>query len=362
MNPTDISELQSVREYPSVSILLPTYRKAPDELQQNPVRVKNLVRQTVDRLLTEFSKRDIQPLLEQLDSLTDQIDYDHPQDGLAIFANKNIGRLVYLPFQLQERVVVDETFATRNLVHARNRSKRYRVLTLSQEHARLFEAERDALVEVTTNGFPMKPEADGVKTEWPSDFGVDHGQYNTRQDRQFFQHVEHALEKVMGQEALPLVLAGVDRNIGFFNEVSKCKEHVIGVINGSHDRTAARELGELVWPVAREGFLQRRRQMLEQLDNAIGAKRSAAGINNCWRMAREGRGDLLLVEEDFHYPAVQDDASQNFIPAEDDTLPNTISDAVDEIVEEVLGKGGRVVFVESGTLDQHDRIALTLRY
>lgn len=362
MNPTDISELQAVREYPSVSILLPTYRKAPDDLRQNPVRVKNLVRQTVDRLLTEFPKRDIQPLLEQLDSLTDQIDYDHPQNGLAIFANKNMGRLVYLPFQLQERVVVDETFATRNLVHARNRSKRYRVLTLSQEHARLFTAERDTLTEVTDGVFPMKPEADGVATEWAGDFGVDHSQYNTRQDRQFFQHVENSLEKVMAQEPLPLVLAGVDRNIGFFNEVSKYKDQVLGVINGSHDRTGAKDLADLVWPVAREGFLQRRRQMLDQLENSIGAKRYAAGINNCWRMAREGRGDLLLVEEDFQYPAVQDEASQNFMPAEDDTLPNTISDAVDEIVEEVLAKSGRVVFVESGSLDAHDRIALTLRY
>jgi len=362
MNPIDISELQSVREYPSVSILLPTYRKSPEELQQNPVRVKNLVRQAVDRLLGEFSKRDIQPLLEQLDSLTEQIDYDHPQDGLAIFANKNIGRLVYLSFQLRERVVIDETFATRNLVHARNRSKRYRVLALSQEHARLFEAERGNLTEVTTDGFPMKPEADGVETEQDSTFGVDQSQYTTRQDRLFFQQVEHALEKVIAKEPLPLVLAGVERNISFFNEVTKCKEHVIGTLNGSHDRDSARDLAALAWPVAREGFLGRRRQMLEQLDTSIGAKRYAAGINNCWRMAREGRGDLLLVEEDFQYPAVQDEASRNFMPAEDTTLPNTISDAVDEIVEEILGKSGRVVFVESGALDTHDRIALTLRY
>jgi len=39
-----------------------------------------------------------------------------------------------------------------------------------------------------------------------------------------------------------------------------------------------------------------------------------------------------------------------------------IDDAVDELLETVLQKGGRVVFVDDGTLNQHGRIAAILRY
>jgi hypothetical protein len=39
-----------------------------------------------------------------------------------------------------------------------------------------------------------------------------------------------------------------------------------------------------------------------------------------------------------------------------------IDDAVDEVIEEVMAKGGSVVFVDDGALEQHQRIAFILRY
>jgi predicted transcriptional regulator len=39
-----------------------------------------------------------------------------------------------------------------------------------------------------------------------------------------------------------------------------------------------------------------------------------------------------------------------------------MDDAVDEIIETVLNKQGRVVFVENGKLEEHRRIAMVLRF
>jgi hypothetical protein len=58
MNRSDLRQLQGVNEYPSLSILLPTHRTAPDN-QQDPIRVKNLVAEAKNRLLGEFSQREI---------------------------------------------------------------------------------------------------------------------------------------------------------------------------------------------------------------------------------------------------------------------------------------------------------------
>ena len=79
-------------------------------------------------------------------------------------------------------------------------------------------------------------------------------------------------------------------------------------------------------------------------------------------MTFQGRGDTLLVEEDFHYPARLDESGTKLTPTEDITAPDVIDDAVDEIIEGVLDKQGKVVFVENGQLTQHQRIALILRY
>ena len=45
-------------------------------------------------------------------------------------------------------------------------------------------------------------------------------------------------------------------------------------------------------------------------------------------------------------------------PLHQDVIP----DAVDEVIETVLNKGGEVVFTENGQLDTYQRIALVLRY
>jgi hypothetical protein len=97
------------------------------------------VTEATNRLLGEFSRRDVEPLLSRLEALVNDIDYRYTLDGLALFVNRDIGRQFILPFTLPERVVVDETFWTRSLVFALNRTPRYWVLALSEQPTRLFE-------------------------------------------------------------------------------------------------------------------------------------------------------------------------------------------------------------------------------
>ncbi|HSN78444.1 MAG TPA: hypothetical protein VL334_25520 [Anaerolineae bacterium] len=91
MNRHDISLLQAMEGYPALSILLPTHRTSPDN-RQDPIRVKNLATEAADRLLQEFSKREIQPLLDNLDAIVREVDYRYALDGLAILVNKDFAR------------------------------------------------------------------------------------------------------------------------------------------------------------------------------------------------------------------------------------------------------------------------------
>ncbi len=166
----------------------------------------------------------------------------------------------------------------------------------------------------------------------------------------------------MADDPLPLVVVGVVRFLVFFNEVTDHKEAILTTIQGSHDKTSPPELAKLVWQPVKDALAQRRRQVLSELDKAVGERNFASAIGDVWRLANEGRGRLLLVEDDFHFPARVDETSGQLIPAEDVNAPCVIDDAVDEIIETVLSKQGRVVFVENGQLEAHQRIALILRY
>jgi hypothetical protein len=70
---SDLRQLQAVNEYPSVSVLLPTHRTSPDN-QQDPIRVKNLVTETKNRLLGKFPAREMEPLFTKLDRVVEGID------------------------------------------------------------------------------------------------------------------------------------------------------------------------------------------------------------------------------------------------------------------------------------------------
>ena len=361
MNRQDVLLLQQVSGYPAVTITMPTHRTSPEN-KQDPIRLRNLVKQASDRLLSEFSKREIEPVLGRLEYLAAGVDFRHLLDGLALFANHDFARAISLPFTLTERVVVDETFYTRDLVFAMNRTPRYWVLVLSEKPTRFYEATRDDLIEIQAGGFPMIHEGPGGEEPLPGGFGIKRSHIRDERHRQFFRKVDEALKPFLAGDPLPLVVVGVERYLAFFDEVTGHKDAIVARVLGSHDKTSAYELGKLVWPFAKENLAQRRLKVMAELERAIGEQKTVSTVGEVWRLAHEGRGRLLLVEEDFHYPATVDESGMILSPAADPETPGIIDDAVDEIIETVLAKQGEVVFVENGQLAAHQRIALILRY
>lgn len=361
MNRHDIRLLQAVRHYPSVTITLPTHRTSPDN-KQDPIRVKNLVTEATNRLLGEFARREVEPILSRLEALVNDIDYRYTLDGLALFVNRDIGRMFMLPFTLPERVVVDETFWTRGLVFALNRTPRYWVLALSEQPTRLFEGVREHLQEITDEGFPMTHTGPGGERGLPDDPAVNRSAYRDERHRQFFRQVSAALTPFITDDPLPLALVGVDRYLAFFREVSPHASAVITTLTGNHDTTPAHELGKLVWPLVEQNLAIRRAEALKALDAAVGAQKYASTLGEVWRFAHEGRVDVLLVEEDYHQAVQVASDGMTLTPVDDPALPGVLDDAVDEIIAVVLDKGGRVVFVDNGALPQHQRIATILRY
>jgi hypothetical protein len=160
VNRYEVHLLQQIKAYPALTITLPTHRTPPDN-RQDPIRVKNLVEQAANRLLEEFNKREIEPLLMRLERLVEEIDYPFTLDGLAVFVSRDFARAVQLPFTLKECVNVGETFLTRDLVFAMNRTPRYWVLALSEQPTRLYEATRNDLIEIQAGGFPITHEGPG---------------------------------------------------------------------------------------------------------------------------------------------------------------------------------------------------------
>jgi Bacterial archaeo-eukaryotic release factor family 3 len=196
----------------------------------------------------------------------------------------------------------------------------------------------------------------------PGGMGFDRSTYRDEKNREFYNSVDAAFREFMTDDELPLVVAGVNRNLAVFQETSSHTSSIIGTLQGNYDKTSTHELAEMVWPLVKANRAVQVEEVLSELDAAISAKRYAYSIAEVWHMAQEGRGSILIVETGFHYPARVDETGMFLTPAVDPTAPGVLDDAVDDIIETVMSKGGKVVFVDDGILEQYQHIAMILRY
>ena len=357
----ELKRLQAHTDFPSVSILAPTHRTGGPAIARDRIVVKNLLTEAVERLEGEFKKRQVAGLVKSLTKLVDGVDYEHNLDGLALFAGSDGTTAVRLPFRVKPRVVVDATYATRDLVYALNRSPRYRVLVLTEKPTRLFNATNAVLTEVREKPFPMEHKGPGGATRLPGGQGINISAVRDESHRQFFRKVDDALAALQKEDPLPVVVVGIARYLAFYQQVTQDPDAIIGGVEGSYDDPNPAALGKLVWPAFQVGATLRRTKALVRLNEAVGMSRHASGIAQVWRAAQEKRIATLLVETGYTYPADVSPDGSSLLPYTAKG-PNALDDAVDETIEKVLADGGRVYFYDDGTLDIHQRIGAVLRY
>lgn len=371
MTSHDIKELQKISGYPCVSIFIPTHRTMPERLK-DPVKIKDLVGQAVDRLLKEFPKKDVESFAENLDKIIENIDYTKLLDGLAIFINKDIAQIYTLPFPIKEKVVIDDSFSLRDIIYVFNRSPHYWALILHAKQARLFEGARNSLIEVKDPA-ELREKQEGFPFDWPWEVTNDKkyeafimgeigDRYLLDQQVHMFKKIDNLLEKHIGKTDWPCVLLTTHDNFSNFMDDTKQADRIVaqGKVNPHAENG---DLAKTAWKLMEEYIKEERQDSLKLLEDAISRSHYAFGLNQVWRMAYEGRIHTLLVEENYNVPGkiITEDPSKIVI-YEKTEIPKVHDDLIDQLIESVLSKKGRVIFVEPGTLKEYEKIAAILRY
>jgi|SRR5690625_3189932 len=361
MDRHQILQLMQVRDYPAVSILCPTHRTSPDN-RRDPILLKALIREARNRLVAEFGKREAEPIIARVEALADEVDHTYNLDGLAIFVSRDVGELHRLSYTVDPRVVIDETFATRDLIYALNRSQRYRALLLDPSRTRLFEGSGSRIVEVEDDDlFPIEPDDQPTRSAdaW---WGINPDSVHDARRRRFAREVADALHQIHERDPLPIVLIGSDMWIPIFKSATRHRSAIIGTVSGQFPNISRSELAGKVGPIVAEWRAREREKLLADLDDAVSANRYASGVDQVWRQVQRGMGTALLVEEGYRQPARIQGEGLILEWAEDIEAPDVVDDIVDEIVEGVIERGGRVLFYPDGSLEEHQRIALITRH
>lgn len=355
----EVVTLQQAHGYPLVSVLC---RTEPGCIMGAgaAARLARLVMQACDRLDSELGAADAASLRDRLEALSRDAMTRPTRDGVALYVGESHASAWALPVAVLDRAVVDPTFATRDLVRALHRTPRHVVLVLTDREARLFDGVGDTLLPAVTGPFPLvgaRPPRAGRPSPATSRSRVtevdDEGEA-------FLRTVDRALGTYLRLHPAPLVLVGAPRTTARFRHLSRNVGRLAGTISGSHARTTLPVLTRLIRPVLDQYLHSRQAEALALLDQRVGAGQVVTGIRAVWLAARADRPEMLAVEESLFYPARVTDDGDFLDPATDVQHPDVIDDAVDEVIEIVLRRGGWIALVEDGALAAYDRIALSV--
>ncbi|SFE45031.1 baeRF3 domain-containing protein [Streptomyces mirabilis] len=361
LSPATLTMLRRPRPYPAVSVLTPTHRREPDNAQ-DPVRLRNVVAEAKKQIESDpaVTRERRTDLVQQLDQALAEVDLAHAEEGLAIFAAPGEHQVWSLARTVPERVVLSDTFLTRNLVAAQVAERPFWVLAVSADRVTLWNGGADRVTEERIGGFPRTRSLEDPNAERKERIGDLPSTFRDERTKHFVRDADTAMSAVLREDPRPLYVTGETAALSLLDEVGTVTKDATHIPHGG----LAHGTPDAVWQTVRPLISAEERRdtdaVARELESARGRKEFAAGVDEVWQNASQGRVRLLAVEENYRV-TVRDDGGDHLVPAESGDL-DAREDIVDEIVEQCLETGADVRFVPDGSLGDAKGIAGVLRY
>jgi hypothetical protein len=376
----DVERLSEGKDQWSASIFLPTHRTGT-EMQQDPIRLKNLLREAENQLLAAGLRRpDVSSMLEPAEALLADGDFwQHQSDGLAVFASEGQFERFRVPLRLVELVIVARRFQLKPLFPLLTGDGHFYILALSQNEVRMLEATRHSVDEIEVEQLPGSfREAVGLDDQ---EKGL---QFHTRSaDRggqraamfhghgpggeitkelltKYFRQIDEAVCGLLNDDPAPLVLAGVDYYFPIYREVSRCRQLAGEGVAGNPETLKPAELHAKAWPLVEPMFRQARQAALARFQQLAGTGRTSTNVEEILPAAHQGRVEAALVATDRQQWGTFDSKTQAVVLQETADAHN--EDLTDRVAIEAYLKRGVVYALPSGDLPDGAALAAIYRF
>jgi hypothetical protein len=353
--------LQAVKYMPCVSIIMPFEPKMSlkTELEH---RLKIAISKVDSEIMASYTEEKALAVLRRLRNLVKNLDFNTHKKSIAIFVSPLVEKVFYLDIPVEEKIIVDDSFEIRDLVYSKKEMHKYLVLVLSSKRTRIYLGNTHTFVRIVSN---VPDHVAAFKNDIPERVA----NFSDPSDRKevmlekFLRHTDEGLGILLKAYPLPLFVMGTDRVIGHFKKITHNAGRILGFVHGNYEEATEEELRNALQPQIADWKKVKEADLLRQLDQAAGAKKLVAGMENVWREAMHKKGRLLVVEKNFIYPAHLG-GEKDIIYSENNEAGHDfyIKDAVDDVIEKIFENGGDVEFVDPGVLQDYGRIALILYY
>ncbi len=374
-----VKQLAEGNSGPRVSLYMPTHR-AGAEIEQDPIRLRNLLRQAEEKLKADGMRTpDIRSMLQPAyDLLPDSLFWEHLSDGLAIFFTQDEHHLFRLPIDLEEQVILSDRFYLKPLLPYFMDDGLFYILALSQDEVKLIEATMHTVGEVPMRDMPQSlaellqfdefeqnlqfhtstaPPAAGR----PAMF---HGHSDEDEIKprilQWFQRIDEALPEFLADRETPIVLAGVEFLIPLYHDANSLCCVLNDAIEGNPEELSAKQLHARALDIIRPHFAQSRQQAQDRYHESVGTGLATAQLEEVVLAAHYGRVSTLFVARDAQVWGTCDPDNSHVVvhssQEEDD------HDLLELAAVQTLLHGGRVYAVTPEEMPDNASLAAIFRY
>jgi hypothetical protein len=335
---------------------MPTFNSG-DDVQQNPIRLGNLVREARNKLAaTGMRAPEARKLLQPVEKLEeDSFFRRHLSDGLAVFVSDGFLRYYHLPVAFKEAVTVTNRFLVKPLLPLLSNDGMYYVLAISQKNLRLLQCTRYGateldLADVIPGSLAEFRRYDDMDRELQFHGHSGTGGRGTRGEIQLmshgrgpgdaekndllrlFQKVDKELAVFAGNFAsAPLVLAGVEYLRSIYRQANTYKSLLEPGIEGNPDGLGINDLRKKAWVVVEPYFDQARQKALKRYTLLAGTGHTSDDLSTVIAEAYRGKVDLLLTSLDSAQWGTFDPVTSEVKthaspePCDDDLLDSTVA-------------------------------------
>jgi hypothetical protein len=376
----EIRDLLQLPGRPCVSIYMPTVR-AGAETQQNPIRLKNLLRSVQEKL--EASGMESAEATELMAPVRELVDdptfWQELGEGLIVFRSPEVLRTYRLSTPLDELAMVNERFHVKPLFTLLAEDRPFYILAISLKNIRLISATRHHAEEMEIPGVPHSlTEALGDLTRQYSQFQagsaksvhrspVYHG-HGTGEDNlkaeivQFFNLADKALLKYMDRDT-PVVLAGVEYLLPRYKETTEHPHVLDEGLTGNAEGLSPEELRDKAWEIVEPVLTADRRKAAERYGDFLGTGRASSRYDEILPAAHDGRIDTLFVARGVRLWGTYDVQARAARLQEDQDAQQTGGeDLLDLAAIQTFQNGGQVYAVPQQDVPDGQAVAAIFRY
>ncbi|MBS1525943.1 MAG: hypothetical protein JST19_09870 [Bacteroidetes bacterium] len=337
--------ISAAKQRPSVSIVM-SFEPVIASKEEMAHRLKTTLERVKRELLSTYPESKAMSVILKLQNLIKNINYNTGKRAIALFVSPQTENIFYLDTPVDDHLVIDNGFSIRDLVYSRKKHIEYLILLLSTSSSKMFLGNSFKIIPVRFN-VPDKAIA------YRNDVAERVGNFSDPDQRKeelldkFLRHIDQGLTIALKSYPFPVFVAGTDRVLGHFRQISKNGKRLAQFIHGNYIDATDAEIAELMQPYVVDWINIKQRELLTRLQNVDDEGKLIYGIRDVWASVNDGNTRLLVVEKNYRQQ-LNNQVQKSFY----------VRDAVDKIIEKVLQSGGDVEFVDDDLLKAYKHIAL----